>query len=119
MFDRSAHRKQVAGIIAHSAGGEVLLKFLGKGVAFPATIMRDQPKPTQANPDVGAKALEIVTIARDVRTAAGALIFSGALPREGQHFTDREGRIYRIEDDRTVSHSATLVFACATAAPSP
>jgi hypothetical protein len=110
-FNRAAHRSQVARILTHTAGEDVWLKLLGKGAEFPAAIARDQPKGTQVSPDVGVKALELVTIARDVRDPAGALIFA-TLPREGQHFKDRAGRTYRIQEDRSVSHSATLVFAC-------
>jgi len=109
-FDRTAHRAQVMRAVTHAAGGEVLLQLAGKGVAVPAVISADRPKGTEVNPNVGAQALEVVTLARDS-------FLGRTLPRQGQHFTDSTGRIYRIQEDRSVSHSATLVYACGTAAP--
>jgi hypothetical protein len=116
-FDRAAHRKQVAGIVEHTAGAEVLLKFLGKGKAFPAAIAADKPSPARALEGVNGRVLSIVTIARAARSSSGALVFAGELPREGQHFTDPDGRTIRIEEDRTTPHTPVLVYACAVSAP--
>lgn len=107
-MDRSAHRAQVARILTHTAGGEILLKYLGKGIAFPAAITREAPVANQAQPDAGVLTLEVITIAR--------ALFAGKPPRQGEHFTDPAGRRYRIEDDRSVSHAPTYVYACSVSA---
>ena len=112
-FDRAAHRAQIARIVTHDAGGEVLLRWNGKGEAFPAILAADRPVATKVDPNIGAKELEIVTIARDARGTAGNLLFAAKQPREGQHFTDSAGLVYRIQEDRSVKHAATLVYACA------
>lgn len=115
-FDRAAHRRQAARIVQHTAGGEVLLRWNGAGEAFPATIAAEKPTATRAQPDVGRKAFELVSIAREARGPRGALVFAAKQPREGQTFTDASGRIYRIMEDRTVSHGSLLVYACAASA---
>lgn len=107
-FDRSAHRAQVARIVEHSAGGEVLLQLMGKGDALPAAIAADKPAGARALEGVSNRTLSIVTLARAV--------FDGALPREGQHFIDPAGKILRIEEDRSVPHASILVYACAVSA---
>lgn len=109
-FDHSRHRAQVARIVTHDAGEEISLQLEGRGTAFPAVISAEKPTATRALPDVGAQNLHLVTIARahfDGRT----------LPREGQHFTDSSGLHYRIQEDRTIAHAPTLVFACGTVRP--
>ncbi len=113
-FDRAAHRAQAARIVEHTAGGEVLLRFLGKGEPFPAAIRAERPTANDTQRDPGIMKLEVITIAREACDAAGRLVFAGKLPREGDHFTDAS-RIYRIQEDRTESHGSVLVFACATA----
>lgn len=116
MFDRSAHRAQVARIAAHGAGGEVLLKLNGAGEAFPAAIAAERPSAARALEGIPGRSPALVTIARDVRyPSSGALVFAGERPREGQHFTDPAGQTLRIEEDRTVPHAATFVYACAVA----
>lgn len=108
-FDRAAHRQQVARIVTHAAGEEVLLRLNGKGDWFPATIAAERPKASQASPDLGAKVLELVTIA--------VACFAGLrLPAEGDSFVDQQGRLYPIHEDRSVSHASTLLYAVGGAA---
>lgn len=113
-FDRAAHRTQAARIVEHTAGGEVLLRFLGKGSPFPAAVRAERPTANDAKRDLGVQRLEVVTIARAVRDATCALVFTGKLPREGDHFTTAS-RILRIQEDRSETHGPVLVYLCASA----
>lgn len=115
-FDHSARRQQIARIISHAAGDEILLRWNGEGQAFSALIASERPKGTQADQNTGALNLMLVTIARAVTDAVGKPIFTANLPREGQHFTDTDGKIYRIQEDRSVAHHPCLVYACGTVA---
>jgi hypothetical protein len=113
-FDRAAHRTQTARIAAHQAGGEVLLKWRGQGEAFPAAIAAERASEVRAL-EAGQPRLCLVTIARDARgVVTDTLVFAGERPRYGQHFTDADGKILRIQEDISVPHAAVFVYRCGT-----
>lgn len=109
-FSHALVRQQVARIVAHAAGDEILLSFEGQR-RIPALFARDRQAGTQAMSTGKGNVLCILTIART------ALLATAKLPREGTHFSDEAtGKHYRIAEVRTVPHAPVFTFACITPA---
>lgn len=106
-FDHTAAQAQVARCITYAAGDSVLLRFLGAGAAFPATIKHETPEGSNADRNTGDESVVVITIARTVANA-----FARA-PRQGDHFTDAQGRLYRIADtSRNQPHAPVAIYVC-------
>lgn len=84
-LDRQARADQIGRILADH--GEPLTY---EGLSFSATIRPVPPGYTDADRNVKL-------IGTSVLVKAARAVFGGKLPRQGQHFTDSDGRVLRIQ----------------------
>jgi hypothetical protein len=107
-FDRTAHAAQVGRIAAHYAGEDVLLRWSGQTDEIPAVCSRDRQPGTPVTRERVGSTLVVLTIARVAITTARP-------PRQQEHFTDAQGKTYRITEDRSVPHDPQYIYACSSA----
>ena len=109
-LDRQARADQIGRILA--AHGE-LLTYEGLSEPFSATIKPVPPAFTDAYRNIKITSTSVLV------TAARA-VFGAKLPRQGQHFTDADGNLLRIQGlPPSVPTLPTIEFICGSVVAQP